>query len=60
MRPLVPSAVTYQHRKWTLKRETDFFSNAELLFEKVAAGKTCMVREDQALYGVKLAKKKLT
>jgi modification methylase len=44
-----------------LKAETtDFFSNAELLFERVVAEKTCMVSEDQELYGVKPAKKKLT
>lgn len=43
-----------------LKAETsDFFSNAKLLFEKVVAEQTCVVREDQALYEVKPTKKKL-
>jgi hypothetical protein len=44
-----------------LKAETaDFFSNANLLFEKVTAEQTCVVREDQSLYEVKPTKKKLT
>jgi site-specific DNA-methyltransferase (adenine-specific) len=44
-----------------LKAETaDFFSNANLLFEKVVADLTCVVREDQSLYEVKPTKKKLT
>lgn len=44
-----------------LKAETaDFFSSAKLLFEKVVVEQTCMVREDQMLYEIKPAKKKLT
>jgi len=43
-----------------LKAETaDLFSNARLLFEKVTTEQTCMVREDQALYEVKPARKKI-
>ncbi len=43
-----------------LKAETaDLFSNARLLFEKVSTEQTCMVREDQALYEVKPARKKI-
>jgi hypothetical protein len=36
------------------------FSEARLLFEKVAPEQTFAVMEDQALYEVKPAKKKLT
>jgi len=44
-----------------LKVETsDLFSNTKLLFEKVTTEQTCMVREDQALYEVKPARKKIT
>lgn len=43
-----------------LKAETtNLFSNAELVFEKVSADRVCMVKEDQALYEIRPAKKKL-
>jgi DNA modification methylase len=43
-----------------LKAETtNLFSNADLVFEKVSADRVCMVKEDQALYEVRPAKKKL-
>jgi DNA modification methylase len=43
-----------------LKAETSgLFSNARLLFEKSGTDRACLVREDQALYGVRPAKKKL-
>jgi len=44
-----------------LKAETsDLFANAKLLFEKVATEQPSMVQEDQALYEVKPARKKIT
>ena len=43
-----------------LKAENaDFFSNAELVFEKAATEGACLVKEDQAMYEVRPAKKKL-
>lgn len=43
-----------------LKAETSgLFSNAKLLFERVSTEQACLVREDQALYEVRPAKKKL-
>jgi DNA modification methylase len=43
-----------------LKAEnTDFFSSATLRFEKAATDGACLVKEDQALYEVRPAKKKL-
>jgi site-specific DNA-methyltransferase (adenine-specific) len=43
-----------------LKAEnTNLFSSAELRFEKAAAEGACLVKEDQALYEVRPAKKKL-
>jgi hypothetical protein len=43
-----------------LKAETtDLFSTARLLFEKVAAEPAGMVKEDDALYEVRPAKKRL-
>ena len=43
-----------------LKAETThLFSKAELVFERVTAERACMVREHQALYEVRPAKKKL-
>jgi site-specific DNA-methyltransferase (adenine-specific) len=43
-----------------LKAEnTDLFSTAKLLFEKVAAEPASLVREDHALYEVRPAKKRL-
>lgn len=43
-----------------LKAETtNLFSNADLAFERVSADRVCMVKEDQALYEVRPAKKKL-
>ncbi len=38
---------------------TDLFSSAKLIFEKVSADQTCLVKEDQALYELRPAKKKL-
>jgi len=43
-----------------LKAEsTDLFSNQNLIFEKVAQDHTHVVREDQLLYGVRPARKRL-
>jgi site-specific DNA-methyltransferase (adenine-specific) len=43
-----------------LKAETpDLFSSTKLLFEKTTAEPACLVREDQALYEVRPAKRKL-
>ncbi|MFH0910892.1 MAG: site-specific DNA-methyltransferase [Planctomycetota bacterium] len=43
-----------------LKAEnTSLFSNAELSFEKIDTEKACLIKEDQALYGIRPAKKKL-
>jgi site-specific DNA-methyltransferase (adenine-specific) len=43
-----------------LKAETtNLFLNAELVFERITAERACMVREHQALYEVRPAKKKL-
>jgi DNA modification methylase len=43
-----------------LKAETaDLFSSSKLQFEKASPGPACMVREEQALYEVKPARKKL-
>ncbi len=43
-----------------LKAETaGLFSNAKLLFERSSTEQACLVREDQALYEVRPAKKKL-
>jgi DNA modification methylase len=43
-----------------LKAETSgLFSNAKLLFEKDGSDRACLVREHQALYEVRPAKKKL-
>lgn len=43
-----------------LKAETsDLFCTANLIFEKVVSQQTCMLREDQTLYEVPPAKKKL-
>jgi hypothetical protein len=35
------------------------FSNANLIFEKATAERTCLVREDLELYEIRPAKKKL-
>jgi modification methylase len=44
-----------------LKAENpDLFSNTKLIFEKTTTERACLVREDQALYEVRAAKKKLT
>jgi len=44
-----------------LKAETsDLFSTARLLFEKAVTEQASMVREDQTLYDVKPARKKIT
>jgi len=43
-----------------LKAENpDLFSSSKLIFEKTTAERECLVREDQALYEVRPAKKKL-
>jgi site-specific DNA-methyltransferase (adenine-specific) len=43
-----------------LKAEsTDLFSNSKLSFEKALTDRACLVKEDQALYEVRPAKKKL-
>ena len=43
-----------------LKAENaDFFSNSRLLFEKAVTEPACLVREDEALYEVRPAKKRL-
>jgi site-specific DNA-methyltransferase (adenine-specific) len=43
-----------------LKAENpDLFSNSKLIFEKAVTERTCLVREDQELYDVRPARKKL-
>ena len=43
-----------------LKAEsTDLFSNSKLSFEKALTDRACLVKEDQAPYEVRPAKKKL-
>ncbi|VUZ86601.1 methyltransferase [Candidatus Methylomirabilis lanthanidiphila] len=43
-----------------LKAEnTDLFSNAKLLFEKVTAERACLIKKDSELYEVRPARKKL-
>jgi site-specific DNA-methyltransferase (adenine-specific) len=43
-----------------LKAEAaDLFSSADLIFERAGAGKASVVREDQVLYEVRPARKKL-
>ena len=38
---------------------TNLFSSAQLIFEKVSAERACMVKEDQALYEVRPARRKV-
>jgi DNA modification methylase len=43
-----------------LKAETaDLFSSAKLSFERASTGRACLVKEEQALYEIRPAKKKL-
>jgi site-specific DNA-methyltransferase (adenine-specific) len=43
-----------------LKAENpDLFSSAKLIFEKASTERACLVKEDQELYQVRPAKKKL-
>jgi site-specific DNA-methyltransferase (adenine-specific) len=43
-----------------LKAETtNLFSSAQLIFAKVSTERACMVKEDQALYEVKPARRKV-
>jgi len=45
--------------KYLKAENPDLFSSSKLIFEKTIAERACLVKEDQELYQVRLAKKKL-
>ena len=45
--------------KYLKAENPDLFSSSKLIFEKATTERACLVREDQELYQVRPAKKKL-